>query len=76
MSAMILGSWLNRLPNGDEFMSGSTNIKAFAESQLGRDAIGSVTLPAEILENERLGRPSFATGCVELPLAFKISQQW
>lgn len=76
MEAMIRGSWLIRLPNRQELMSTSPNIEALAEGRLWREVVGGARLPAAILEDERLGKSSFATGCVETPLAIKTSQQW
>ncbi|KAF2795234.1 hypothetical protein K505DRAFT_324201 [Melanomma pulvis-pyrius CBS 109.77] len=76
MEAMIPGSWLIRLPDGRELMSVLRNIEAVAEGQLWRDVVGGARLPAAILEAERLGKPSFATGCVEAPLTVATSEQW
>ncbi|KAH7072423.1 hypothetical protein FB567DRAFT_564314 [Paraphoma chrysanthemicola] len=49
---------------------------AIAEGKLWRDTTDGARLPAEILEDERLGRPSFATGCVERPMEVRTAQQW
>lgn len=76
MEGMIPGSWLIRLENGRDLMSVLTNLEALAEGQPWRDVVGGARLPAAILEAERLGQPSFATGCVEAPLVTKTSQQW
>ncbi|KAH7064043.1 hypothetical protein BKA63DRAFT_177750 [Paraphoma chrysanthemicola] len=76
MESAIRGSWLVRTSNGDELMSTSLNIEAIAEGKLWRDTTDGARLPAEILEDERLGRSSFATGCVERPMEVRTAQQW
>ena len=70
-------SYVVRLHDDSQvFMASLEDIEELAEGQIWRDAVGGTRLPAEVLEDERSGRPSFATGCVELPLVAQTMEQW
>lgn len=61
-----------RLPSGQQVMSSYLNIEAIAEGLLWRGVVGGARIPAVLLENERLVGPSFARGCVEVPMPIAI----
>lgn len=77
MEAMIRGSYVLRPHDGMEVMSVPANIEAIAEGQLWREVRGGARLPAAVLADACAGKPSFAVGCEEKPLAYlKTSTQW
>lgn len=74
---MVCGSWMVRLSDSSELMTTPFNIEAIVEGQLWREVFGGARLPAAVLAEERVGKPSFAVGCVERKLALlKTDQQW
>lgn len=77
IEGQIRGSYMLRLLDGSEVMSEPATIEAIAEGQLWREARGGTRLPAPVLTDALAGKPSFAVGCVEKPLAYvKIGTQW
>ncbi|KAH6632977.1 hypothetical protein C7974DRAFT_308788 [Boeremia exigua] len=77
MESSIRGSHVLRRQDGTEVMTVPANIEAIAEGQLWREVRGGARLPAAVLADARAGKPSFAVGCEEKPLAYlKTSAQW
>ncbi|OAL47002.1 hypothetical protein IQ07DRAFT_623858 [Pyrenochaeta sp. DS3sAY3a] len=73
----LRGSHMLRLLDGSEVMSEPATIEAIAEGQLWLEARGGARLPAAVLADALAGKPSFAVGCVEKPLAHtKSGTQW
>ncbi|KAF2874777.1 hypothetical protein BDV95DRAFT_603570 [Massariosphaeria phaeospora] len=61
-----VGANLLRLDDGSELvLSEETHIETMAEGQLWKDVVGGPRLPASVLDAEKNGQPSFATGCIE-----------
>ena len=71
-----IGRYFVRFEGGRDLVCGEPTAGALAEGRLWRDVVGGARLPAEVLEAERLGKPSFATGCVEDPLWVTIFKEY
>jgi len=72
-----MGSYLMRLNNDLEVVVAKLDdIEVLAEGQLWKDVFGGARLPAKILDAEKNGLPSFATGCVESPLPIMTTKEW
>ncbi|KAH7356063.1 hypothetical protein BKA66DRAFT_474169 [Pyrenochaeta sp. MPI-SDFR-AT-0127] len=71
------GSYLLRLQDDTELvMAELEDIEEIAEGHIWRDVVGGARLPTEVLEAERNGLPTFATGCIERPLSSKTIEGW
>lgn len=70
-------SWLVRFPNDVELIAESLHeIESLIEAGRWKDVVGALRLPAPIVEAERLGRPSWATGCEEIMVSVEDSNVW
>jgi hypothetical protein len=70
-------SWLIRLPNDVELIADTLHdVESLIESGRWKDIVGAARLPASIIEAERLGRPSWATGCEEIIVSMEDSKAW
>jgi hypothetical protein len=71
------GAYIMRLHDGSELvLSTEEQIEAVSEDFVWKDNVGGARLPAEVLDAERHGLPSFATGCVELRLRAQTGKEW
>jgi hypothetical protein len=70
-------SWLVRLPNDIELIADTlSDIESLTESGRWRDIVGGARLPGPIIKAEKLGRPSWATGCEEKMAGVEDSKAW
>ncbi|KAF1842545.1 uncharacterized protein K460DRAFT_409948 [Cucurbitaria berberidis CBS 394.84] len=72
----VSGCFLVRSPDGSEqVIKDIEDMDDIAEGHVWADVVGGARLPADALQAERRGFPSFATGCVERPVA-DLMDQW
>ena len=67
---MIRGSHMLRLHDGTEVMGTPVEMEVAAEGRLWREVRGDARLPAAVLADARIGKPSFAIWCAEKPMAY------
>jgi hypothetical protein len=71
------GAYIMRLHDGAEYVfSTEGQIEAVSEGFVWKDDIGGARLPAKVLNAERDGLPSFATGCVESRFPVQTGKEW
>ncbi|KAF1835555.1 hypothetical protein BDW02DRAFT_646776 [Decorospora gaudefroyi] len=70
-------NFIVRLNNDSEIVCfDDSKIEPIYEGLVWKDVVGGARLPSTVLDAAREGRPSFATGCVELKLSTQTGKEW